>query len=106
MLTNVNDGTITGHTAAGIQLTTTNAGTTGMVFINNTQLVYNGTYGVRLDGNALVAAFANTVITGNGTGISTNGVLFPTVYGVRTYQNNRVGGNSVDGTFTGTIPQQ
>lgn len=104
VLASVNDSIFNNNTDSGISITTTNTAQSGRLFVNNTQVSYNTIKGINLDGGNLVAGFANTLITGNGTGIVTANTT--AALGVRTYSNNRLNGNSTEGAFTGPIPQQ
>ncbi len=71
--------------------------TQNQVMVDGTAIANNG-FGPRADGATLRCA--NTSVTGNGTGMSTanGGVL-------SSYGNNRMDGNTIDGTLPPVIPQ-
>jgi hypothetical protein len=71
--------------------------------ITRSSIVNNVTFGVQSNGTAGSATIlaANTMVSGNGTGLSSVGGG-----GVLSYGNNAVNGNFADGAFTGGIAAQ
>lgn len=99
----ITDSTISDHSTSGVSMVTNNPAYPGRLIVKNSQIVYNGT-GISVTGGNLIAGLSNTTVTGNNVGIATSGVS--PALGIRTFGSNQLAGNSVDGVFTGTIPQQ
>jgi len=81
------------------------AGAEGPVTLNleGSVAASNGTFGVR-NANARASSvirLSNVTVTGNGTGVSATGSSI-----IRSFGNNRIDGNKVDGQPTETKPQQ
>lgn len=58
----------------------------------------NGT-GIRTSGGGAIVRMANTMVTGNTSGLS------PTTGAILSFGNNRIAGNGTDGAPTGALPQ-
>ena len=92
VLTNDSTG-LQAHADAGLGTVT--------VLADNLTISQNTATGVRGIGTGATIRIGNSAITGNGIGVkSASGAT------VSSYGNNRLNGNTSDGTFTGTIPQQ
>lgn len=59
----------------------------------------NTSFGVLVNGAAATMNLSNTTVTGNGTGLSAAG-------GINSFGNNRIVGNTTNGSPTSTLPQQ
>jgi hypothetical protein len=67
-----------------------------LIQITRSSIVNNSTNGVQSDGSSnATALLSNTLVSGNGTGVSAAGGA-----GLVTYKNNAVNGNTSDGAFT------
>lgn len=70
------------------------AGTT--VLVDQSEVSHNGGIGLRTSGGAAVLRSANSLISGNATGVSAGGGE------LCTFTNNQLSGNTSNGSFTGT----
>ena len=87
---------VTGNTNNGITVTTT-SGHTGLQ-INRALIANNGGTGLAVSGSAAAAVIGNSMVTGNGTGVSNSGGLLDS------YKNNEIFGNGTDGTPITAVP--
>ena len=88
-----------GATGGGITLAPTGAGSAS-AFITDSSISQNGGVGLNAVG-AVFARVGNTSIFGNTTGLAASGGAINA-----SYQDNRVDGNGVDGTFGQNIPKK
>jgi hypothetical protein len=96
----VDQSNVSGNTAAGITAT---SGTELVGMITNSVIANNSTSGINSNGANTTLRVGNTTITGNASG-GGNGVLVSSG-AIRTYGDNRLDGNAIDGAFTaGTLP--
>ena len=95
----VSDSLVAGN-GTGVQANGGPSGT-GAVHVTRSSIVNNFTNGAVANASAgkpATVLFSNTLVTGNGTGVSSVGGG-----GLATYKNNAVNGNVTDGAFTVTI---
>lgn len=91
--------TITGGSSDGLVLLSSASQRNGI--LDNVMITdFEGT-GINVSGATSFVRVTGTSVTGNGGGldVSSGGQIL-------TFGNNRVSGNGIDGTFTGSIPQQ
>ena len=65
--------------------------------IDRTTLAFNDGVGLQLSGPGTVALIGNSTIVGNGTGVSSSGIL-------QSFKNNQIAGNTTDGTPINPFP--
>ena len=65
--------------------------------IDRTTLAFNGGVGLQLGGPGTVAIIGNSTVVGNGTGVSSTGIL-------QSFKNNQIAGNVTDGTPINPFP--
>jgi hypothetical protein len=88
---------VSGNTEVGVSAIS--AGSPAWFLVDQTEVSGND-YGLGAGGSGADILVNNSSVFGNATGLYTNGGA------LYSYGNNRVNGNSTDGTFTGTLGLQ
>lgn len=96
------ENTVVSGTTAGDGIVGVSGGTAVNMMITNSHVAYNGLNGIIGSGGGVVMRVGNTTVTGNaftaGSGVVAAGGAL-----IHSYNDNRVNGNQIDGTFSSDI---